>query len=69
MAVLQVLVDENGDVLGTARIEVRGTEEGPDRMSIAAGPGQRVVEMTVDDYMANLEPDALHAAIKAEHLK
>ena len=71
MPVLQVLIDDKGDVLGTARLDMPGSAEpaAPVRASIIAGAGQRVVEVTVDDEVASYEPEALHAAIRSQQAK
>jgi len=68
MPVLQVLIDENGDVLGTARVDipVDAGSGAPVRASIVAGAGQRVVQVTVDDEVASYEPEALHMAIRSQ---
>jgi hypothetical protein len=71
MPVLQVLMDEKGDVLGTARVDTPtvGGSEAPVRASIVAGAGQRVIEVTVDDEVAAYEPEALHMAIRSQQGK
>jgi len=69
MAVLQVVVNKHNEVLGTLVVDAPAKGRGaPERFGAVAGPGQRVVQITVDDSMLGLQPDALHAAIKAEHL-
>jgi hypothetical protein len=69
MAVLQVVVNENNEVLGTLMVDVPAKGEGaPARFGALARPGQRVLQVTVDDSLLELQPDALHAAIKADHL-
>lgn len=70
MAKLQIIVDDNNEVLGTLVVDAQAKGTGaPERFGAFAGPGQRLVEITVDDSMSELDPDALHAAIKADHLK
>lgn len=70
MPILKVLINEKGDVVGTARPGVVGSgAAGPQHVTLVARPGQRLVEINVDDADASLEPAALHAAIKAKHLR
>jgi hypothetical protein len=69
MPLLQVLVNEKGAVVGTARLDIRAGGTGPDRVTLVAGPGQRLLEIEVNDRLTGLAPDALHAAIRKEHLK
>lgn len=70
MPILKVLVNEKGDVVGTARPDVVGSgTAAPQHVTLVARPGQRLVEVNVDDKDASLEPAALHAAIKARHLR
>jgi hypothetical protein len=71
MPLLQVLMDENGEVLGTARVD-ESAGAGPDaplRASMVAGAGQRIVEVTVDDDVVAYEPEALHRAIRSQQAK
>jgi hypothetical protein len=69
MPTLQVLVDDNGDVLGTAQLDASSAgPDAPQTSSMVAREGQRVVEVTVGDDVATLEAGALHAAIKSDHL-
>ncbi|MGA8680363.1 MAG: hypothetical protein WB592_07760 [Acidimicrobiales bacterium] len=70
MPKLHVLVSEQGDVLGTVQESV-GAAAGagaPAGVGFRAGPGQRVVELDVDEATARLDPEALHSKIKSEHL-
>ncbi len=67
MPVLQVIIDESGEIVGTAQVTTGGTG-GPERLSVVAGPGQRVIDVNIADELTGLEPAALHAAIKKEHL-
>ena len=70
MPVIKVLLDENGEILGTAHMDAGSAGTGPPQvLTPVARPGQRVVEVTVDENVARLEPDALHAALKADHLR
>jgi hypothetical protein len=68
VAVLKVLIDENGDVLGTAKVDMTDvTGSGaPVSVSMVAGPGQRIMEVTVDDEVASYDPEALHRAIRSQ---
>jgi hypothetical protein len=71
MPMVQVLMGENGEVLGTARVDIPA-DAGPDapaKVSMVAGEGQQVVELNVDDDVANYEPEALHEAIRSQQAK
>ena len=69
MPLLQVLVNEKGAVVGTARVDVRRGGSGPERVTLVARPGQRLLEIEVHERLASLDPTELHAAIRKEHLK
>ncbi len=69
MPTLSVLVGENNEILGTLRQGANGGEGAPAAIGFQAGPGQRVVEVNVDDEAARLDPEALHARIKADHIR
>lgn len=70
MPVLQVLIDEHGNIVGTAHAHANGSGAGhPDRVTLVARPGQRLEQVTVEDADASLAPDALHARIKSKYLK
>ena len=69
MPTLSVLVSENNDILGTLRQGANGGHGAPAAIGFQAGPGQRVVEVNVDDATAQLDPEALHAKIKADHMR
>ena len=71
MPVLKVLIDENGDVLGTTTADMSaGVGQGsPTRASMVAGAGQRIEEVTVDDEVMSYAPEALHATIRAQQAK
>ena len=70
MSILKVLINKKGEVVGTARTDA-GTSgtAAPQIVTLVARPGQRLIEIDVDDKTASLAPDALHAAIKAKHIK
>lgn len=80
MPILKVLINEKGEVVGTAqtdigssaigavRSNVGGSDTGaPQTVTLVARQGQRVVEINVDDKTVALEPEALHAAVKAKY--
>ncbi len=70
MPVLQVLIDEHGDVVGTAHAHANGSGAGhPDRVTLVARPGQRLQQVTVEDADAGLPPNELHARIKSKYLR
>jgi ribosomal protein L16/L10AE len=70
MTKLQVIVNAENDVLGTLVVDTPAKGSGgPERFGAIAGPGQRLVEIEVDDSLSALDPDALHAQIKTEHLR
>lgn len=68
MPTLSVLVSGNNEILGTLRQGANGGHGAPATIGFQAGPGQRVVEVNVDDATAQLDPEALHAKIKADHI-
>lgn len=65
MPILKVLINEKGEVLGTAHMDVSisGTDA-PQSATLVAQKGQRLVEIEVDDKMVSLDPAALHAAVQ-----
>jgi len=70
MPVLKVLLDENGEIVGTAHVAAAGSgARGPDHVVLVARPGQRVVEITIDDKTAALDAENLHQEIKALHVR
>jgi hypothetical protein len=69
MPTLSVLVGGNNEILGTSRQGANGGQGAPTAIGFQAGPGQRVVEVNVDDDTAQLDPEALHAKIKADHIR
>jgi hypothetical protein len=69
MPILKVLIDEKDDVIGTAQADADARGPGaPAGVSLVARPGQRVIEVTVDERVARLDAENLHARIKADHL-
>jgi hypothetical protein len=69
MPILKVLIDEQDEVIGTAQADAGASGPGaPAGVSLIARPGQRVIEVTVDEAVARLDPERLHARIKADHL-
>ena len=65
MPVLKVLLDANGKVVGTAQAAAAGSgPNSPQHATPVARPGQRLVEVTVDDKTAALDPQGLHNAIQ-----
>jgi hypothetical protein len=69
MPLLKVLLNEKGEVVGTARSDAAASGKGaPHRVTLVARAGQRLVEVKVADETAALDAAALHAAIKAKHL-
>ena len=70
MPIVKVLVNQKGEVIGTARTEVKPTgTDAPERATIVARPGQRVVEVNIDEKEVNLDPAKLHATLKAKHIR
>jgi hypothetical protein len=70
MPVLKVLLNEEGDVIGSAHANSPSQGSyGPQFATMVARPNQRIVEITVDDAVANLDPETLHKTIKANHLR
>jgi hypothetical protein len=67
---MMVVVNDRNDVLGTLLVDARPSGKGaPQSFGIRARPGERVVEIEVDDAMSALEPAELHAALAKQHLK
>jgi hypothetical protein len=64
MRLLHVLVDDSGTVLGTADTETTSNDGAP-TAHLVAGPGQRIVDVQMDDDMAGLAPDDMHEALRA----
>ena len=67
MAVIQVLLDEGGSILGTARLGPSSGAGGPTQIGLASRPGQCIVEVDVEDANA-LDAESLHAALRARGL-
>ena len=67
MATLHVLVDDKGNVVGTALAGSSGTGA-PSSSGFLAGPGQRMVQVTIDDKVASLDAAALHETVKTRLL-
>ncbi len=67
MPKVQVLVGDGNKVLGTFN-PGPGGDGVPAQAGFRAGPGQRVVEINLDDSVLQLNPDSLHQKIEAEHL-
>jgi hypothetical protein len=70
MPILRVLVNDKGDVVGTARAEVTPSGSGaPTQAAMIARPGQHVVELDVDDATAALDPTSLHDAVRSQYAR
>ena len=70
MPALKVLLNENGDIVGTAHAAAPASgKSGPDHVTIVGRPSQRLVEITVDDKTAALDAEELHREIKAMRLQ
>jgi hypothetical protein len=70
MSRMMVVVNGQNTVLGTLVVDGKQSGSGaPERCGIQPGPGERVVEMEVDDSLTSLPPAELHAAIAARHLQ
>ena len=70
MPLLKILVNKNGDVIGTSRVDSNMSgNDAPKQTTMVAGPGQRVIEIEVDEKTLSLDAGALHKAIKTKHLK
>lgn len=67
MAIIQVLLDEAGSILGTARLGPSSGTGAPAQMGLASRPGQCIVEVDVEDANA-LDAESLHAALQARGL-
>jgi len=68
MPKVQVLVDDSNRVLGTFSPASVADDGGPAQAGFRAGPGQRVVEVELDESVLRLDPDSLHQKIEADHL-
>jgi hypothetical protein len=70
MPVLKILLNQDGEVIGSAQADAAAFGSGgPQFATMVAGEGQRIVEVTVDEADSNLDPEALHDAIKARLLR
>jgi ribosomal protein L16/L10AE len=70
MPILKVLINNKGEVVGTARTDRAGSGTGaPQSATMVARPDQRLIEVAVEDKVASLDPAALHATIKMNFLK
>ena len=70
MPKFHVLVDQHGNVLGTLLAEAKVTGSAPPKsFGFRPRPGQRMLEIEVDEKVASLEPTELHKRIKADHFK
>ena len=70
MPILKVLINNKGEVVGTARTDGEGSGTGaPQRATMVARPDQRLIEVAVEDKVASLDPGALHATIKTNFVK
>jgi len=70
MAVLSVLIDEDGHVVGTSQGDNRAYQsDGPTEVKMVALGGQEVVELTIDEHIGSLTPDDLHSMIEKVHMK
>ena len=63
MAIMNVLLDDKGEVIGTALAGGSGTGA-PTTSGFLAGAGQKMVQVTIDDKLASLDATALHATVK-----
>ncbi len=68
MPTLKVLVNNKGQVVGTARLDiVQSGKDAPQSISLVARPGQQVVEMDIDEKTIYLEPKAFHAEVQKKY--
>jgi hypothetical protein len=67
MAIMHVLLDEKGTILGTALAQASG-KGAPSSSGFLARKGQRVVQVTIDDKVASLDAAALHKTVKTKLL-
>ena len=68
MPKVQVLVGDGNQVLGTFRPDGLEGDGVPAQAGFRAGPGQRVVEVNLDDFALQLSLDSLYKKIEVEHL-
>ena len=69
VAKVQVLVDGEGHVIGTSRIDAPSSGEAPPQPRVRAAANQRIREIDVEDNDLALEPSALHHKLETEHLE
>jgi hypothetical protein len=70
MPILKVLINDKGEIVGTARPDGGGSGTGaPQRVTMVARPGQRLIEVAVEDKVASLDPHVLHATLQKNYLK
>jgi hypothetical protein len=67
MALVQVLLDDAGSILGTARLGPTSGVGAPVQTGLASRPGQCIVEVDIEDASA-LDAESLHAALRARGL-
>jgi hypothetical protein len=68
MPKISVLVSAQNEVLGTFTEASSHGAGAPSQIGFQTGPGQRMVEVNVDDATAQLDPEALHNKIKTDYL-
>ena len=69
MPILWVLANDQGDVLGTAPAPMQGQgAAAPGRISLAPQPGQKIIQVEVDEDVLSLDALTLHEYVKAKYL-
>ena len=64
MAMVKVLLNENGKVAGTARLDVAPSGTGaPQSATLIARAGERAVEVEVDEQTISADPEELHGVV------
>lgn len=70
MPILKVLLNQKGEVVGTADPAVAATgTAAPTSVTVVPRPGQRLIEVNVDESVAALDPAKLHVALKSKYVK
>jgi hypothetical protein len=70
MPILKVLVNPKGEVVGTADPSVAATGTAPPTSAtLVPRPGQRLIEVNVDESVAGLDPAKLHVELKSKYVK
>jgi hypothetical protein len=70
MPILKVLLNEKGEVVGTVRTDTSGSGTDPPKYAtLVARPGQRLIEINVDDKTASIDSNTLHKLIREKHIK